>query len=154
MGLPLVLCLCLFPFLQLTVSKGHGPASCPVSVASLVMDLTLSYNHSLVYRKQWWWVWLFQRIILQITESSGDWWACVFYWVILQFTECKNDGPDFFTESFSSLQNAKMMGLPLGLMSPASHSFYVNSTPEIPPALSAGVIFQFSMVYLLLFTKV
>jgi hypothetical protein len=32
MGLPLVLCLCFFPFLQLTVSKGDGPASCAMSV--------------------------------------------------------------------------------------------------------------------------
>jgi hypothetical protein len=152
--------------LQFTESHGDGPDSFTETFSSLqkamVMGLTLSLRHSPVYRKPWWWAWLF-------------------HWDILQFTESKGHGPDSFIESFSNLQNTRVMGLklslnhspvyrkqawwvwlfhwiilqltesngdgpPLGLMFLTSHSFYVNSTSEIPPALSAGVIFQFSMV--------
>jgi hypothetical protein len=134
MDLPLVLCLCLFPFLQLTVSKGDGPASCPVSVAPLVMDLTLSLNHYLVYSKHWGWAWLFYWIILQFIESNGyrsgsfiesfsssqiaRVMGLTLHWIILQFTESSGDGHDSFKQSFSSLQKAVAMSLTLSL----SHS--------------------------------
>jgi hypothetical protein len=113
--------------LYIAGSKGDGHASCAmsvplpfppthgkqgwwtcllscvsVSVSPLVMGMTLSFNHSPVYRKQGWWAWVFHWTSLQFTESN---WLS--HGTILQFTKSNSDGPDSFTESFSSLHCKK-----------------------------------------------